>query len=78
MQNAEASIAHVTQTNVWNSAELLSLIQELRAKAEALPINQEAMEQLNDLEEEAKSPSPKSPGSLPQLSMSVPSLRMLE
>lgn len=59
VQNAEASIAHVTQTNVWNSAELLSLIQELRAKAEALPINQEAMEQLNDLEEEAKSPSPK-------------------
>ncbi|MGI8839047.1 MAG: hypothetical protein ACR2H4_20775 [Pyrinomonadaceae bacterium] len=59
VQNAEASIAHVTQTNVFNSAELLSLIQDLRGKVEALPINQEAMEQLNDLEEEAKSPSPK-------------------
>jgi hypothetical protein len=59
VQNAEASIAHVTQTNVWNSVELLSLIQELRAKVEALPINQEAIEQLNDLEEEAKSATPK-------------------
>ena len=59
VQNAEGSIAHVTQTNVWNSVELLSLIQELRAKVEALPINQEAIEQLNDLEEEAKSATPK-------------------
>ncbi|MGH9871549.1 MAG: hypothetical protein ACRD9S_03665 [Pyrinomonadaceae bacterium] len=59
VQNAEASTAHVTQTNVWNSAELLPLIQELRAKLEALPTNQEAMEQLSDLEEEAKSVSPK-------------------
>jgi len=38
---------------------LVSLIQELRAKVEALPINQDAMDQLTDLEEEAKSPTPK-------------------
>jgi hypothetical protein len=59
VQNAENSVAHVSQTNVWNSGELLSLIRELRARVEAIPINQEAMEHINDLEEEAKSPSPK-------------------
>jgi len=35
------------------------LIQELRARVEALANNQEAIEHINDLEEEAKSPKPK-------------------
>ena len=58
VQNAEGSTAYVIQT-IANSSELASLLQELRTKLEALPDNQEALEQLSDLEEEAKSPNPK-------------------
>lgn len=59
VQNAPGSTAYVTQNNVANPAELFRLIQELRAKVEAVSDNQEALEQLNDLEEEAKSGNPK-------------------
>lgn len=59
VQNAPGSTAYVTQNNIANSGELLSLIQELRARLEALPDNQEALEQVNDLEDEARSANPK-------------------
>jgi predicted transcriptional regulator len=59
VQNAAGSTAYVTQTNTTNSAELLSLIQQLRARLEGLPLNEEALEQLNDLEEEVKSATPR-------------------
>ena len=58
VQNAEGSTAYVNQT-VVNSIELLSLIEVLRGKLQGLPNNEEALEQLADLEEEAKSTSPK-------------------
>jgi hypothetical protein len=59
VQNAPHSTAYVTQNNLSNSTELLRLIQDLREKVEALDDNQQALEQVNDLEEEAKSASPK-------------------
>lgn len=48
----------MTQT-VTNSAELLPLIEVLRGKLQGLSNNEEALEQLADLEEEAKSVSHK-------------------
>lgn len=59
VQNAPGSRAYVTQNNVASPTELLRLVQELREKVEALPDNQEALEQVNDLEEEARSENPK-------------------
>jgi hypothetical protein len=59
VQNASGSTAYVTQNNVINSTELLSLIQELREKIQSLPDNEEALEQIDNLEEEARSANPK-------------------
>lgn len=59
VQNAPQSTAYVTQHNTINSSEVLSLIEELRAKIETLPDNQEALEQIGDLEDEVKSQSPR-------------------
>ncbi|MBV9925677.1 MAG: hypothetical protein JOZ96_11720 [Acidobacteria bacterium] len=59
VQNAPGSRAYVTQNNVANATELLRLIQELRTKVESVPDNQEALEHVIDLEEEARSANPK-------------------
>lgn len=60
VQNAPGSTAYVTQNNAAiNSAELVSLVRELRAKLEALPESEEALQHVEDLEEEVNSPSPK-------------------
>jgi hypothetical protein len=59
VQNASGSTAYVTQNNVINSTELLSLIQELREKIQSLPDNEEALEQVEDMEGEAKLANPK-------------------
>lgn len=59
VQNAPRSTAYVTQNNIINTAELFQLVKELRAKVEALPNNEEALEQVTDLEEEAKQATPK-------------------
>lgn len=59
VQNAPRSTAYVNQNNLSGSPELLRLVQELREKVEALGDNQEALEQVNDLEEEARSANPK-------------------
>lgn len=59
VQNAPGSTAHVTQYNIGDSAELLRLVQELRAKVEAARGGAEALEKIDELEEEAKSESPK-------------------
>lgn len=59
VQNAAHSTAYVTQNNLSGSTELLRLVQELREKVEALDNNQEALEQVYDLEEEVTSANPK-------------------
>jgi hypothetical protein len=59
VQNASGSTAYVTQNNVINSTELLSLVRELREKIQSLPDNEEALEQIDNLEEEARSANPK-------------------
>lgn len=59
VQNEAHSTAYVTQNNLSGSTELLRLVQELREKVEALDDNQGTLEQVNDLEEDAKSTNPK-------------------
>lgn len=59
VQNAPNSTAYVNQNNLSGSRELPRLVQELREKVEALGDNQQALEQVNDLEEEVRSANPK-------------------
>ena len=59
VQNALGSTAYVNQNNAAGTSELLSLIAELRSRLEALPGNEDALEQVSDLEEEVQSPNPK-------------------